>query len=675
MLRKTRRVAIFRPIITSSSVDQPDKNIDLILSHFNLDLTYEETYAFSSSEAQELISKGQGDKVLDKIIEKYKRLEEKCDFILCEGTDFTSETSSFEFSLNVRIAQNLASPVLIIDKGDKQRIVSDTLRPLKLAIENFLENECEVVGAIVNRANAESAHELLVAMQSELPIKELSLSVIPENPLLKSPSVKEIVEHLNAQILYGKDQLSNQVFKFSIAAMQAHNFLEKITDNSMIITPGDRGEIILSTLSAHISENYPKVSGILLTTGLSPENSILKLLDGFTNMIPILITETSTYETAMALKDIHSYVGPENQQKIEESLRIFEKYVSIEGLEDKISKVISRGMTPRMFQFLLTQKAKESKKHIVLPEGEDERVLRATDFLVNQQIVDITLLGDPEKITSEITRLGLSFDQDKVMILKPHNAPSYENYVESLYEVRKEKGVNMDMAHDMMNDVSYFGTMMVYQGDADGMVSGAVHTTQHTIRPALQFVKTKPDVSIVSSVFFMCLEDRVLIYGDCAINPNPNAEELAEIALSSSDTATAFGIEPKVAMLSYSSGQSGKGADVEKVKTATEIVKNKRPDLKVEGPIQYDAAVDFEVGTKKIPGSEVAGQATVLIFPDLNTGNNTYKAVQRETGAIAIGPMLQGLNKPVNDLSRGCTVTDIINTVIITAIQAQMQEA
>ena len=512
-------------------------------------------------------------------------------------------------------------------------------------------------------------------MQSELPIKELSLSVIPENPLLKSPSVKEIVEHLNAQILYGKDQLSNQVFKFSIAAMQAHNFLEKITDNSMIITPGDRGEIILSTLSAHISENYPKVSGILLTTGLSPENSILKLLDGFTNMIPILITETSTYETAMALKDIHSYVGPENQQKIEESLRIFEKYVSIEGLEDKISKVISRGMTPRMFQFLLTQKAKESKKHIVLPEGEDERVLRATDFLVNQQIVDITLLGDPEKITSEITRLGLSFDQDKVMILKPHNAPSYENYVESLYEVRKEKGVNMDMAHDMMNDVSYFGTMMVYQGDADGMVSGAVHTTQHTIRPALQFVKTKPDVSIVSSVFFMCLEDRVLIYGDCAINPNPNAEELAEIALSSSDTATAFGIEPKVAMLSYSSGQSGKGADVEKVKTATEIVKNKRPDLKVEGPIQYDAAVDFEVGTKKIPGSEVAGQATVLIFPDLNTGNNTYKAVQRETGAIAIGPMLQGLNKPVNDLSRGCTVTDIINTVIITAIQAQMQEA
>ncbi|MEM6830011.1 MAG: phosphate acetyltransferase, partial [Bacteroidota bacterium] len=475
-----------------------------------------------------------------------------------------------------------------------------------------------------------------------------------------------------AKVLYGENQLDNQVFKYSIAAMQAHNYLEKITENSMIITPGDRGEIILSSITAHLSENYPNVSGILLSAGLVPEPSILRLLEGFTNLIPILLTQNSTYETATALKDIHSYVVPENRQKMEESLRIFDKYVSTEGLEEKISKVVSRGMTPRMFQFLLTQRAKESKKHIVLPEGEDERVLKATEFLLNQDIVDITLLGDREKITSEILRLGLNIDQEKVAILTPHHAPHYDQYAEAFYEIRKSKGVNMDMAHDMMNDVSYFGTMMVHQGHADGMVSGAVHTTQHPIRPALQFVKTKPGVSIVSSVFFMCLEDRVLIYGDCAINPNPSAEELAEIALSSSETAQAFGIEPKVAMLSYSSGQSGKGADVEKVKAATEIVKNNMPDLKIEGPIQYDAAVDFEVGTKKIPGSEVVGQATVLIFPDLNTGNNTYKAVQRETGAIAIGPMLQGLNKPVNDLSRGCTVTDIINTVIITAIQAQM---
>jgi len=258
-----------------------------------------------------------------------------------------------------------------------------------------------------------------------------------------------------------------------------------------------------------------------------------------------------------------------------------------------------------------------------------------------------------------------------VHIIKPCKSKMFEDYVNTFYELRKHKNVNLDIARDTMADVSYFGTMMVYKGDADGMVSGAVHTTQHTIRPALQFVKTKPGVSVVSSVFFMCLEDRISVFGDCAINPNPTAEQLAEIAISSAQSSKAFGIEPKVAMLSYSSGSSGKGEDVERVRKATEIVKELHPELKIEGPIQYDAAVDMGVGKQKLPDSEVAGQASVLIFPDLNTGNNTYKAVQRETGAIAIGPMLQGLNKPVNDLSRGCTVDDIFNTVVITAIQAQ----
>ena len=276
---------------------------------------------------------------------------------------------------------------------------------------------------------------------------------------------------------------------------------------------------------------------------------------------------------------------------------------------------------------------------------------------------------------SEIANLAKKFDIlldfDKVTIVNPIESEKYESYVETFYELRKHKNVNMDIAKDCMADVSYFGTMMVHKGDADGMVSGAVHTTQHTILPALQFIKTKPGVSVVSSVFFMCLEDRVSVFGDCAINPDPTAEQLAEIAISSAQSSLAFGIEPRIAMLSYSSGTSGEGQEVDKVRKATEIVKKLRPELKIEGPIQYDAAVDMEIGQSKLPNSEVAGQATVLIFPDLNTGNNTYKAVQRETGAVAIGPMLQGLNKPVNDLSRGCTVDDIFNTVIITAIQAQ----
>jgi len=304
-------------------------------------------------------------------------------------------------------------------------------------------------------------------------------------------------------------------------------------------------------------------------------------------------------------------------------------------------------------------------------EGSDDRIITAAARLLAMDVVDISIIGDKKQIENKVASLGLTFDFSKVQIINPRKDSHYDDYVNTYYELRKEKKMTLEVARDLMEDGAYFGTMMVYKGHADGMVSGAAHTTQHTILPALQFIKTKPNSSVVSSIFFMCLEDRVSVFGDCAINPNPTAEQLAEIAISSAESSLAFGIEPKIAMLSYSSGSSGKGDEVDKVRAATEIVRKKRPDLKIEGPIQYDAAVDPAVGQSKMPNSEVAGHASVLIFPDLNTGNNTYKAVQRETGALAIGPMLQGLNKPVNDLSRGCTVDDIINTVVITAIQAQ----
>jgi phosphate acetyltransferase len=356
---------------------------------------------------------------------------------------------------------------------------------------------------------------------------------------------------------------------------------------------------------------------------------------------------------------------------METSINTFDKYVDIDALTNKFNAFEAEGMTPKMFQYNLVKRAKEHRKHIVLPEGSDERIIIAASRLLAMDVVDISIIGNKKQIESKVAELGLDFDFSKVPIINPIDSEHYDDYVNTYYELRKAKNVTLGMAKDLMEDVSYFGTMMVYKGHADGMVSGAAHTTQHTILPALQFIKTKPNCSVVSSVFFMCLEDRVSVFGDCAINPNPTAEQLAEIAISSADSSLAFGIEPKIAMLSYSSGSSGKGDEVDKVRAATEIVKQKRPDLKIEGPIQYDAAVDLEVGQSKMPNSEVAGHASVLIFPDLNTGNNTYKAVQRETGALAIGPMLQGLNKPVNDLSRGCTVDDIINTVVITAIQAQ----
>ena len=453
--------------------------------------------------------------------------------------------------------------------------------------------------------------------------------------------------------------------------MQLRNYLNQLKDDCLVISAGDRADIILGSLQANISKNYPKISGIVLTGGLMPEESILKLIEGLSSIVPIISVKGGTFSVANEIGKIKSRIYAENIEKIETSIATFEKHVDTDKLANDLITFKSDIFTPRMFQYNLLQRALKDKKHIVLPEGDDERVLKAAARLIDAHVVDLTLIGEKEKIKERIERYDISLDINDVNIVNPIESPHFEDYVNTFYELRKHKGVNLDMAKDTMTDVSYFGTMMIHKGHADGMVSGAVHTTAHTLRPALQFIKTKPGVNIVSSVFFMCLEDRVSIFGDCAINPNPNAEQLAEIAISSAKTAQDFGVEPKVAMLSYSSGASGKGEDVERVRKATEIAKAINPDLKIEGPIQYDAAVDMRIGKSKLPDSEVAGQASVLIFPDLNTGNNTYKAVQRETGALAIGPMLQGLNKPVNDLSRGCTADDIYSTVIITAIQAQ----
>jgi phosphate acetyltransferase len=487
--------------------------------------------------------------------------------------------------------------------------------------------------------------------------------------------MKEIYEQLGAKVVCGEDQLSNQVDNFITGAMQVPQFLNHIKENVVIVTPADRGDIVISAIQANLSLNYPKVAGIVITVGGKLDKPVQRLVDGLSSVIPIVSVKSGTFETTARLGSIHSRITADNIKKIQLAIDTFDKYVDVKSLEEKLVTYHSEVLTPHMFQYQITKKAKAYRKHIVLPEGEDDRILKAAARLLNQQIVDLTILGDAQQVAASIKRLGLNFDHTRLHIVNPVESPFYNDYVQTLYELRKSKNVSLETARDLMTDVSYFGTMMVYKGHADGMVSGAIHTTQHTIRPALQFVKTKPGISIVSSIFFMCLPDRVAVFGDCAVNPDPTAEQLAEIAISSAESSQRFGIEPRIAMLSYSSGTSGEGTYVEKVRLATRLVKEKRPDLKIEGPIQYDAAVDPVVGKQKLPNSEVAGKANVFIFPDLNTGNNTYKAVQRETGALAIGPMLQGLNKPVNDLSRGCTVDDIFNTVIITAIQSQESSA
>lgn len=672
LMHKARNIGYFKPIINADPSVAKDVHIETIIQHFNLQINYEDTYAFIRHEADKLIQKDNQNEVIDTIIAKFKKLEEHYDFTIVEGSDFLGEGSAFEFDANASIAKNLGAPVVIVVSGEGKSI-PQLNNAVITTMHNFQKRDVQVLSIIANKVNPDHCDDIRELLKEQLP-KDIILAVIPEDQRLKSPTVKEIHNVLGGKIMFGEQYLPNLADHFIFGAMQVPNFLNHIKENVLIVTPGDRADIIISSLQANISTNYPKVAGIVLTGGFEPAPAIIKLIEGLQAIVPIIAIKEGSFATAAKLSGIKAKITPDNIKKILRGINTFKKYLDIDALDEKIVTFKPEGITPRMFQYQLVKWAKTQKKHIVLPEGNDDRILRAVAKLVNQDIVSITVLGKYDEIAAAVNRMGLNLDLNKIRIIDPVNSELYEDYANTLYELRKSKNVQLEMARDLMTDVSYFGTMMVHKGHADGMVSGAVHTTMHTIRPALQFIKTKPGVSIVSSVFFMCLPDRVSVFGDCAVNPNPTAEELADIAISSAESSRRFGIEPRVAMLSYSSGSSGEGADVEKVRKATEIAKVKRPDLMVEGPIQYDAAVDPIVGTQKMPNSVVAGQASVLIFPDLNTGNNTYKAVQRETGALAIGPMLQGLNKPVNDLSRGCTVDDIFNTVVITAIQAQRSD-
>ncbi|CAM1355431.1 phosphate acetyltransferase [Tenacibaculum halocynthiae] len=669
-LRNKPKVGYFRPIIDNPIEGAKDNHINTILNYFKLKTKYEDSYAFTRSDLIKKLNDDQEDEVINIIIEKYKKLEEENDFVIVEGTDFSDHAAVIEMDLNVLIAKNLGTPVIIVS-GGVNKTLEEFIQSLRLTYDLFNSKDVQVIAVVANKVQEENIPVILDQVGKNLS-NSVSINAIPINKKLNNPTIKEFLNEIDGKVLFGKELLNNATGDIKVGAMQLSHFLHHLVEDSVVVTPADRSDILLGTLQANISTNYPSISGIILTGGMELNPSIIKLIEGLEKVVPILWVEEGTFAITSKLSNVRSHIYAENVDKIKMSINIFEKYVDVSSLREKLSNFKgTETLTPRMFQYNLLKRAKEQRKHIVLPEGSDDRILIAASQLQKNNVVDLTILGKKVNIEASIKRLNIPFNFGKTPIINPIESKYFQEFSNTLYELRKHKGVSPAMAEDLMADVSYFGTMMVFKGIADGMVSGAAHTTQHTIKPALQFVKTKPGFSVVSSIFFMCLEDRVSVFGDCAINPNPTAEQLAEIAISSADSSIAFGIDPKIAMLSYSSGSSGKGEDVDVVRRATEIIKEKRTDLKVEGPIQYDAAVDPSIGKKKLPNSKVAGQANVLIFPDLNTGNNTYKAVQRETGALAIGPMLQGLNKPVNDLSRGCTVDDIFNTVILTAIQAQ----
>ena len=592
LLGRTPKVGYYRPIIDDVLEGEKDNHIKTVISHFDLQISHDEAYAFVRSDFVKKRNQGKEGEMLDMIIKKYKRLESKFDFVIVEGTDFSGEGTAIELDSNILIAKNLGIPAIIVASGVGKNM-EEFIGDLHIAYDSFKEKEVEILSVVANKIAQKNVEAVKNGIEKDLH-ENVLINVIPMIESLNNPTIKEIAKAINATFLFGEQFSNNQVSSAKVGTMQLRNYLTRLDENCLIITAGDRADIILGALQANISSNYPTIAGIVLTGGLIPEEPILKLIEGLSQVIPILNVEEGTFNATTKIGAVQSHIYADNRQKILTSINTFEKNVAINELADRLIQFESDSITPRMFQYNLQEKAKLKRKHIVLPEGNDVRILIAAARLVATDIVDLTLLGKKGEISTLANELNL--DLKNISIIDPINSPLFESYAQTFYELRKHKNVTIQMARDIMVDVSYFGTMMVHKNHADGMVSGAAHTTQHTIRPALQFIKTKPGVSVVSSIFFMCLEDRISVFGDCAINPNPNATQLAEIAISSAESSKAFGIEPKIAMLSYSSGSSGKGADVDKVREATEIVKQKHPSLKIEGPIQYDAADDMRIG-------------------------------------------------------------------------------
>jgi phosphate acetyltransferase len=673
--KEISRIAFFRPIINDHVFGRVDHDLNLVLKYFKLDIEYNDTHAYTLSQARQLITSGKEGILYENILKKYKQLESRYDFVLCEGTDFQGKDPGFEFDLNANIAANLGAPVLIIASG-RDKSTEEICTHTAITIDTLEQMGVDITACIINRAPETFLRDTASnAKCREQFGRAFPLYVIPENKALGNPTIDDVKRWLGAEVLYGKPSMLNLVSNYLVAAMQISNFLEYIKEGSLIITPGDRSDIIISSLASRISSAYPNIAGILITGGIEVSPSVQRLIQGWTGIpVPVLFVESHTYDTVQSVNELYGRIEPNDTKRIATAFGWFAKYVDSSELTKRVVSQRSTKITPRMFEYTLVEKAASNRQHIVLPEGQGERILNATDIILRRGIADITLLGRVDEIKAKASKLNINIDG--AQIIDPTTSEYYDDFVQTYFDIRKHKNIVMDVARDRMSDPTYFGTMMVHKGLADGMVSGSITTTAQTIRPAFEFIKTKPGVSVVSSIFIMCFQSKVLAFGDCAVVPNPDARQLAEIAISSAETAKIYGIEPRVALLSYSTGISGTGEDVDKVVEATAIARQMMRELgldfPLDGPLQYDAAFDPEVAALKSPGSAVAGQATVFVFPDLNTGNNTYKAVQRAANAVAMGPVLQGLNKPVNDLSRGCTVLDIVDTVALTAIQAQV---
>ena len=654
--RQVARIGVFRPLLSA----RDDSLLTLLTERYPVVAPYADSFGVTAAEASALVADGKWEELISRIVERYNAVERHAASVVVIGSDFSGwdtegdDKMPRELGFNARLAAEFGSVVLPVISGEGRTAESVTAAA-RSAVHSFTDLGATVVAVIANRVSGGVA-------EPGLPVP---FWTIPEAPAVGSPTVAEVAAALDATVIGGA--LDRDVLDYVVGAAHVPAVLDHLTDGALLITPGDRADLLVAASAAHAAGNVT-LSGLVLTLGEFPDPRAVKVIERLNTGLAMLVVKSDSYHTIASAARIRSRLGTGTPRKVQAALGAFEESVDTAELARLLDVARSSRVTPLMFENDLIDKSRTDRRHLVLPEGTEERILRATETLLRRGVADLTLLGDPAAIDRRAREIGVSIAGARVV--DPETSPWRDDFAARYAELRKHRGVTLDLAYDVVRDVNYFGTMMVAAGLADGMVSGANHTTAATIRPAFEVIKTVPGVSVASSVFFMLLADRVLVYGDCAVNPDPDAEQLADIALSSADTAAAFGIEPRVAMLSYSTGSSGSGADVEKVAAATALVRKRRPELPVEGPIQYDAAVDPAVAATKLPSSEVAGKATVLVFPDLNTGNNTYKAVQRSAGAVAVGPVMQGLRRPVNDLSRGATVKDIVNTVAITAIQA-----
>jgi phosphate acetyltransferase len=662
LTRQVDRVAVFRPVIAAGVTRDP--LIELLRERYLLDIDYDDAYAFTYNDAARVEGQGGTSRLIAQIADHFTRLHDKFEFVLCLGSDYTGPSAATELALNAELAVNLATPVVNVVSGYGKDAESLSVAS-RSSQELLVDHGCAVAATILNRVEPAVIEQLRAAPPAG---GQAPVYLLPDLPVLSALTIDEVVSALGATVLAGSGApMHREVEAYLAGSGYLQTMLPRLVNGTLLFASGDRADLAVAMGAAALSPSLPTPSGIVLTCGIELDAAALALLEP--SGIPVVAVEADTYAALHSLEGMRGEIRPGSRRKIAAALGQFASSVDIEELTARIRLTRSDVVTPLMFSAGLLERARSNRRSIVLPEADDDRVLRAAEELVHQHVVSLVLLGDPAAVAARVEKLGLNLADTEVM--DPATSQLRHEFADSYAVLRSHKGVTPDAAWDLMGNSTYFATMLVHTGRVDGMVSGATHTTAETIRPALEIIKTARGVAKVSSAFFMCLPHRVLVFADCAVNLDPNAAELADIAIRTAETASAFGIEPVVALVSYSTGTSGTGVGVEKVRAATELVAALRPDLPLTGPVQYDAAVDPSVAASKLPGNAVAGHANVLIFPDLNTGNTTYKAVQRSAGAIAIGPVLQGLRRPVNDLSRGCTVADIVNTVAITAIQAQ----